>query len=385
MEIAVIILGLLLAGTAIYTLQLHGQKVRLDERLRSTEDALTSERADSLRKQQEQERRFAELATKSLAVNAETLRQQSRNGLLEVLAPVKDDLEAFRKTVLDSYSQEARERFALGERVRELIDLNRTVGAETRRLTEALKGNSRFQGDWGETILANILNTAGLREGYEYHLQANMTTDEGARLRPDVVVSYTPGRNIIIDSKVSVQDYFAMLNAPDEAARLRAARAHVASVKNHIAELRRKDYRAYAAGETFDYVLMFIPHEGAFMAAMDLDHSLWECALQAGVLIVAPTHLMAVVKLIEQMWRQEKQNRNALAIADEAGRLIDKLQGFTADMQAVERALRSAGSAYASAYSKLAEGNGNLIARARKLQDLGAKARKPLAPASEEQ
>ncbi|MCM1067286.1 MAG: DNA recombination protein RmuC [Muribaculaceae bacterium] len=380
----IIILSVALLAAAIYIVALHSRAARLDERLQASDKALAEEKARTEREGLIAEKRFAELAAKSLASNAEALRRQSRNGMEEVLAPMKEDLANFRQTVLDSYSREARERFSLGERVRELIDLNRAIGSETRRLTDALKGNSRFQGDWGETILANILSTAGLREGYEYHLQANLAAaDSGRRLRPDVILTYTPGRNIIIDSKVSIQAYFDMLNAPDDAARERSAKAHIASVKKHIAELRDKKYQDEAAGDTFDYVLMFIPHEGAFLAAMDLDHNLWESALAARVLIIAPTHLMAVVKLIEQMWRQEKQNRNALAIAEEAGRMLDKLQGFTADMQAVDRALSSARQAYSSAYSKLAEGPGNLINRARKLQTLGAKARKPLPPAAD--
>lgn len=365
MTILLIILTLALICAIAYIVVLQGRNARLDERIKAAGTA---------------EQRFAELAARSLAANAENLRRQSTNSLAEVLAPMKENIEAFRRTVADTYTREARERFALGDKVRELIDLNRTIGSETRRLTDALKGNSRFQGDWGETILSNILSSAGLREGYEYRLQQSITDADGRRLRPDVILTYSPGRTIVIDSKVSIQAYFDMLNAADDDSRARCARAHITSVKKHIAELGTKNYQQNTDGETFDYVLMFIPHEGAFLAAMDLDHTLWETAMASRVLIIAPTHLMAVVKLIEQMWRQEKQNRNALAIADEAGRLLDKLMGFTADMQAVNKALGNAQAAYNAAYSKLSDGPGNLINRARKLQTLGAKARKQLPP-----
>ncbi|MDE6527371.1 MAG: DNA recombination protein RmuC, partial [Muribaculaceae bacterium] len=167
----------------------------------------------------------------------------------------------FRQTIADTYTREARERFALGDKVRELIELNHAIGSETRRLTDALKGNSRFQGDWGETILSNILSSAGLREGYEYHLQQSITDADGRRLRPDVILTYSPGHTIVIDSKVSVQAYFDILNAADDDSRTRYAKAHVASVKKHIAELASKSYQQHTTGEAFDYVLMFIPHE----------------------------------------------------------------------------------------------------------------------------
>lgn len=359
MTIILITLCIALICAIAYIIILQGRNARLDAHIKASGNA---------------ENRFAELAARTLAANAESLRRQSTNSLAEVLAPMKDNIESFRQTIADTYTREARERFALGDKVRELIELNR----ETRRLTDALKGNSRFQGDWGETILSNILSSAGLREGYEYHLQQSITDADGRRLRPDVILTYSPGHTIVIDSKVSVQAYFDILNAPDDDSRTRYAKAHVASVKKHIAELASKSYQQHTTGETFDYVLMFIPHEGAYLAAMDFDHSLWETAMSAHVLIVSPTHLMAVVKLIEQMWRQEKQNRNAMTIAEEAGRLLDKLTGFVADMQAVDRALNNAHAAYNAAYSKLSEGPGNLINRARKLQNLGAKARKPL-------
>lgn len=384
MVIAIILLSVALVAALAWGMTLNGRAARLDERLKVADRALVEQRADFDRINAEAEKRFAELAAKSLAVNAENIRRQNNQGISEVLRPMKEDLEAFRQTIAESYSKEARERFSLGERVRELMDLNQAIGRETRRLTDALKGNSRFQGDWGEMILANILEAAGFREGYEYHVQQSVTDGSGKRQRPDVVISYADDRNIIIDSKVSIQDYFEMLRADDEASRTRFAKAHVASVKKHIAELRDKDYQSAVPGRNFDYALMFIPHEGAFLAAMSIDQNLWETALASRVLILAPTHLMAVIKLIEQMWRQDKQNRNALAIAEEAGRMLDKLQGFIKDMEDVDKAIDGARKAYGNAYAKLATAPGNLIGKARKLQELGAKAKKALPSAPEE-
>ena len=173
-----------------------------------------------------------------------------------------------------------------------------------------------------------------MRRGYEYQVQQSVADSNGRRLRPDVIISYTEGRKIVIDSKVSLTSYLDMLGADDEKQRSSAAALHVASVRKHVAELRGKSYHEVLGSDVrLDYVLMFIPNEGAFLAAMDLDPKLWETAFDAGVLIISPAHLMSIVKLIEQMWRHDKQNRNAVAIAEEAGRMLDKFRGFLDDME----------------------------------------------------
>lgn len=375
------------------------ENARLSERLAASEAALAASqqafaqarseadrlRADFDREKElirrqslEAEERFRQLAAKVLMDNSEKLREQNRNGLAQVLDPMKENLENFRKTITERYNEEARERFSLGERVRELMALNQTVSQETRRLTDVLKGNSKLQGDWGEMILDNILERVGFRRGYEYTVQESVTDSNGRRLRPDVVINYTEGRKIIIDSKVSIQDYMNMINADTESTRQQYARAHVASVKKHIAELRGKSYQDVVGDGRFDYVLMFIPHEGAFLAAMSLDNQLWQTAYDSHVLIISPTHLMSIVKLIEQMWRHDKQNRNALAIAEEAGRMLDKFRGFLDDMDRLDKTLSQGRDAWNAAFAKLTGGPGNLIAKAQKLEILGAKSKRPL-------
>lgn len=360
--------------------QTEAHRQALESQAATYRQALERQKADFDAANAAAEERFAQLAAKALANNAESLRQQSRNSLGEVLKPVVDDMEKFRATITEYYTREAGERTSLGKSVADLMQLNATVSRETRRLTDALKGNSRMQGDWGELILDNILEQSGMRRGYEYTVQETITDDAGHRLRPDVVIHYTEGRNIIIDSKVSIQDYVNMLNAETDEQRKLYGTAHVASVKKHVAELRRKCYQDNIDGDAFDYVLMFIPHEGAYMAAMDLDNTLWQTAYDAHVLIISPTHLMSIVKLIEQMWRHDKQNRNALEIADEAGKMLDKLNGFLDDMDKIDRNLRAARDAWEAAKSKLHTGSGNLIGKALKISKLGAKARKALPP-----
>ncbi len=377
MNLIVFFLALALIAAIVYIFVLKSHNIRLEERLRVAGDNLENQRKDFERINAEAERRFADLATKSLADNAERLRRQNHAGLAEVLAPMKEDIDNFRRTVSDAYSREARERFALGERVRELIDLNRIIGSETRRLRDALQGNSRMQGDWGEMILDNILERAGLRRGYEYQVQQSVTDDSGRRLRPDVIFNYTEGRKIVIDSKVSLTSYLDMLGADDEKERSSAAALHIASVRKHVAELKGKSYQEVIGTDArLDYVLMFIPNEGAFLAAMDLDPKLWETAFDAGVLIISPAHLMSIVKLIEQMWRHDKQNRNAIAIADEAGKMLDKFRGFLDDMEKIDKSLSTAHQSWNDAFRKLTAGPGNLVSRAEKLAAMGAKAKK---------
>lgn len=342
-----------------------------------------SEERKALARQKEEagraEERFAALAAKALAQNAENLRVQNTHGLEQVLAPMRQNIETFNRTIAERYNVESRERFSLASQIRELIELNKTVGNEAARLSAALKGNSRMQGQWGEMVLDNILQSAGFRPGYEYEVQGSVTDSDRSRYRPDVVINYTEGRKIVIDSKVSIQDYLNMLEAETDAMRQNFAKAHLASVKKHVAELRNKPYQE-AVGGAYDYVLMFIPNEGAFLSAMGLDNTLWQTAYDSRVIIISPTHLMSIVKLIEQMWRHDKQNRNAEAIAAEAGKMLDKFTGFIADMERIDRSIADARNAYSDAFAKLTTGNGNLVGKARKLEQLGAKAKKPLPP-----
>lgn len=326
------------------------------------------------------EERFRAIANEALLANSRALDAGNRRSLDEALAPMAQRMREMEKSFREAYSAEARERFSLQDRVRELVELNRMVGDETRRLTDALKGNTRVQGDWGEIILENILERSGLQRGREYEVQQTVATPDGRRLRPDVVVNYPDGRCVVIDSKVSVSAYLTMTDAPDADSRASAAKAHLASVRAHINELRNKNYQDITGERRCDFVMMFIPHEGAYMAAMQLDAQLWQYAFDSRVLIVSPTHLMAVVKLVEQLWRNDRQSRNAIDIATEAGRMLDKLSGFLADMDRIDAGLASARRAAEAARGKLATGTGNLIGRAERLRAMGAKAAKDLPP-----
>lgn len=323
----------------------------------------------------EDEERFRLLANDIFNENTRRMREDSERRISELLSPLRENLNDFRKSITESYNREARERFSLQEQIKMMMTQNDIIRNEARALTSALKGNTRVQGQWGEMILQNILEKSGLRKGQEYILQSTTTNGEGDRLRPDAVLSFPDERKLVIDSKVSLTAYLQMVDCRDEQQINALGKMHVASVKNHIIELRDKSYQNYVGKAQADFVLMFIPNEGAYMAAMQADDSLWQYAYDCRVVIVSPTHLLSVVKLVEQAWLSDRQNRNALEIAAEGGKLLDKLSAFLVDMQRINASLGTAQRAYEAAMAKL-NGKGGVISRAEKLQQLGAKTTK---------
>lgn len=350
---------------------LRVENARLQERLEQTS-------AVQVRMEQQAREQFESMANKILMESAASLQRQNSLGIAGALQPVKENFENFRRTFAERTERDAAERVALAERIRDLMALNATIGQETRRLTDVLKGNSKVQGDWGEMILQTILERCGLQEGREFITQSSVNA-EGGRLRPDVVINYTDGRKIVVDSKVSIQAYLRMVEADSDEHRRAFGKEHIVSVKKHIAELRDKNYQDYVGEARVEFVLMFIPHEGAYLSAMQLGgDDLWQTAYAANVLIVSPTHLMGVVRLVEQMWRQERQNQNAAEIARQAGAMLDKLRGFLEDMESIDRSLNAARDSWDNAFKKLSTGTGNLIGRAERLGKLGAKAKKGL-------
>lgn len=340
------------------------------------------------RKEQEQllESRFKNLANDILRQNTADLKTQNEERLREILAPLRTNIDDFKKTVTDTYNSEARERFSLSERIKELVDLNQSISRQARELSEALRGDSKVQGDWGEMVLESILERSGLQKGVEYITQVTtdsagnaLRNEDGTLLRPDVVVKYPDGRFVVIDSKVSLTAFVDYANADNDELRESAAMRHIRSVKKHIDELARKRYQEYVGDAKLDFVMMFIPNEPAYIAAMRLDPGLWQEAYDRQVLIVSPTHLVSGLKLIAQLWSRDRHTKNAITIAEEAGKMYDKFADFTKDMERIEKALGSTRKAYDDAMTKLTTGTGNLMNRAMNLQKLGVKATKQLA------
>ncbi|MDE6485446.1 MAG: DNA recombination protein RmuC [Duncaniella sp.] len=331
------------------------------------------------------EERFKNIANEILSNNSATFKQQNEERLTEILSPLREQIEEFKKKVNDTYSEEARELFSLKERLKDLRELGEMMGREAKQLSGALRGNTGVQGQWGEMVLETILEQSGLRKGYEYEVQVTrdddgrvLTGESGARMRPDVVVRYPDGRKVVIDSKASMTAFLRYSSTTDDAERAAAGKDHVTSVRRHADTLASKKYSDISGDGIVDFVMMFIPTEAAYMAAMRLDPGLWQHAYNNRVLIVSPSHLVSALKIIEQLWRREQQTANVVKIAQEAAKMYDKFVGFVNDLMAIDTNLTKTRKSYDEAMKKLSTGAGNLVRRAENLRALGVKAEKEL-------
>ena len=337
---------------------------------------------------EETKAQFKSLAADIFSSQSEKFKEANETRLSEILSPLKEDIKDFKRRVDDTYMNSSKERTLLGEQMKRLMELNMSIGKEARDLTEALSGNTKVQGDWGEMVLETILVKSGLVEGENYFVQrtknddgTQIKNDDNGRLRPDVVVALPDKKCIVIDSKVSLTAYVNYINADNEDDRQRFGKAHLLSVRSHLKELETKRYQDFVGvgnDDRIDYVLMFIPNEHAYMAAMTLDNNLWMEAYEKRVVIISPAHVISTLRLIAQLWTRDKQTKNALKIAEEGGKLYDKFVGFVNDMQTVEQSLGKASEAYASAMSKLHTGRGCIVSKVENLKKLGAKTSKTL-------
>lgn len=359
--------------------------IKLTARLKDAEATLRSERlaaAEKLQLQQEAEQRlsqqFENLANRIFEQNSGNFRELNQNSLDLLLTPLKEQLEGFRRQVGETHAQETAQRHSLKFELERLAELNARMTEEAAALTRALKGDSKQQGNWGEVVLARILSECGLREGHEYHTQVNIEVDKGKRYQPDVIVHLPQEKDIIIDAKVSLTAYERWYNSDDELEKSVALKEHVASVRNHIRELGRKDYQQLPGVRTLDYVLMFVAVEPAFLTALEADPSLVRYGLDNNILLVSPTNLMVALRTIENLWRYERQNQNARHIAERAGRLYEKLRLFVEEMQQMGSSLHKAQESYDKAMGRLVNGRGNLIAQAERFRELGVEVTKTL-------
>ena len=311
---------------------------------------------------------------------SEKIEQQNKQSLDFLLSPLKQQLEGFQKQVQDSFGQEAKERHTLTHEIRNLQQLNELMTKEATNLTNALKGNNKTQGNWGEFILSQILDNSGLRLGHEYHTQVNLTNENNQRLQPDVIVHLPQGGDVVIDSKVTLVAYERYFNSDDDDIRTKAIADHLASVRNHLKQLSQKDYHKLIGINSLDYVLMFIPVEPAFLSAIDQDPSLINDALKNNIMIVSPTTLLVALRTIHNLWRFEYQNRNAELIADRASKLYDKVRGFIEDMENLGNCLDKAQQTYQNSMNKLSKGRGNVIGQIERFRELGIEVKKPINP-----
>jgi len=329
------------------------------ESLNEAKEALTSQ--------------FKNLANEILEDKSKRFTEQNAASLDALLKPLQTKLTEFKEQVSNSYGNEARERFALKSEIERLANLNLRMSDETRSLTQALKGDSKVQGNWGELVLESILESSGLRKGEEYLVQDSHTQTDGSRLQPDVVVKLPEGRSLVVDSKVSITAYARHAETTDPIVAEQELAAHIQSLRQHIQGLSGKNYSSLYGVGSVDFVLMFVPIEPAFLLALKTAPNLYQEALAKNIVLVCPSTLMATLRTVAHLWRQDHQNRNALEIAKQCGTLYDKFVGFVEDLEKLGQRLDQAQTSYHDAFNKLKSGKGNLIRTAEKVRELGVK------------
>lgn len=364
--------------------QLLSNLSKKEAQLEMSQQALkqAQQNSDSLSAQIKLE--FAEIAHKVMQSNTEQLRAKSEEKIGELLKPLKTELGEFKKKVDDVYVAEAKDRHVLKAEIDRLITMSQQVSQEANNLTTALKGNNKTQGNWGEMLLESILENSGLVKGSQFFTQefirdagGNVIKDEEGRgLQPDVMVKYPDQRTIIIDSKVSLIHWEQYVNSEDETERNRALSLHLSSIKSHIDGLSKKNYPKYA--KALDYVLLFVPIEPAFLEAVKKDTNLWKYAYDKNIMLVSPTNLLAVLKIIADLWKVEQQNQNAIEIAMKAGGMYDKFVLFLESMESVGNNIKNAQAAYDKALGQLSTGRGNVMKQMEDLKKMGAAAQKQI-------
>jgi DNA recombination protein RmuC len=321
---------------------------------------------------------FENLANRILDEKSKKFTEQNKSNLDGILNPLKERIKEFEEKVDKSYKLESDERVTLKTELKNLIELNNKVSEEANQLAVALKGDNKQQGNWGEMVLEKILERSGLKAGEEYKTQFTTTNVEGDRIKPDVVIMLPDNKHVIVDSKVSLVAYNSCVNADNEVERLKYLKMHVESLRSHVKLLSDKNYQSAIGLHTPDFVLLFVPIESSFSLAVQGDAELFNFAWDRKIVIVSPSTLLATLRTISSIWKQERQTKNALEIAEEGGKLYDKFVAFVEDLIKLGKGIKSTQSDYEDAMKKLYDGTGNLVRRAEKMKELGAKTTKQL-------
>lgn len=349
------------------------ENIRLKEQLKKE----TELQRDLSMQKQIMEAEFRRLASTIMEDSSRNFVSANKNELDKVINPLKEKLSEFGTAVNKAYNDEAKERFSLKEQIEKLVMSSRQISDDTRKLTDALKGKAKVQGDWGEHVLETMLENSGLTKGREFDTQETLRDESGRallseddkRLRPDVIVHYPDKTDIIIDAKTSLTAYMKYMEAEDDVTRNAAINEHLVSVRNHVNELASKKYQDYV--KSMDFVMMFIPNDSAYMLAMNAAPQLWMEAYNRRVMIVSPSHLISVLKMVSVLWRREEQNVNTQNIVRAAGEVYKKLSGFCESLEKVGTALDSARSNYDEAVKRLSTGKGNAIRRLEQIKQMG--------------
>lgn len=372
---------------SLKTLQAAQQAERreIEVRFEESQRAAAQQQQLLVTSEQRLSTQFENLANRIFVQSNHQVEEQHRLSLEKLLIPLKEQLDGFRRQVQESFGQEARERHTLVHEIHQLQQLNLQMAQDAVNLTQALKGNNKTQGNWGEVILARVLEASGLREGHEYQTQVSVTVDSVQRLQPDVIVQLPQNKSVIIDAKLSLTAYERYFNGEPGEQRSQALAEHLSSIRNHIRQLGHKEYHKLLGLGSLDYILMFIPVEPALLLALDHAPELLSEALQRQVMLVSPSTLLIALRTIENLWRYERQSHHAEQIAENAATLYDKFRLFVTEMEQLGRSLTKAQESYQQAMKKLASGRGNLIRQAEKFRQLGVAVKRPLSPALEQQ
>lgn len=353
------------------------QATQAQQRLReelAAERARMGELFENERKEQQQKytQVFENLSSGVLERKTQSLKEQSKESIEAMLKPFAESIETFRQRI----ETESKQRFALEKEVARLAELNIKMSQEANNLTSALRGNSKTQGDWGEMILETMLENSGLKRDIHFRVQESIRTADGDLLRPDVILNLPEGKEVVLDSKVSLRAYLAFTESQNPVDAQKAQEAHVAAMRSHINELGAKSYNNLVSSP--DFVIMFVPNEPAFLIALQGDSNLWNYAYSKGVILSSPTNLFAILRIVDELWKRDSQSKNALEIARQGGELYDKFVTFTEVFLSMGASLEKSTQQYERALGQLAQGKGNLTRRAETLRNLGVKTAKSL-------
>lgn len=341
-------------------------------------DKLSEQREELQSLQDKFTKEFENLANKIFEEKSTKFTQQNRDNIDQLLKPLGEKIKLFEEKVDRVYNEDTKQRASLAEQIKSLHDLNQQMSKDATNLTNALKGESKTQGNWGEFILDSILEKSGLVKGREYDTQTTFTGEDGKRQKPDVIINLPENRHIIIDSKVSLTAYEQFCSVEDENEKRFALNNHIASIRSHVKELSNKNYQNIHNISSMDFVIMFVPIEPAMAIASQADINIWNEAFEKNIVIVSPSILLATLRTISNIWKQESQNKNALEIARQSGALYDKFVGFVEDLINIGKRIDDTKDYYTEAMKKLYDGSGNIVRRIENLKSLGAKATKSI-------
>jgi DNA recombination protein RmuC len=349
------------------------------EAFKSQEEKFTTLKSELENVHKKYTTEFENIANRILDEKSQKFTEQNKTNMDVILNPLKDNIKRFEEQVQKAYKSESDERITLKTEIKNLVDLNKQISEEANNLTKALKGENKTQGNWGELILEKVLERSGLVKDQEYRLQYSTSNDDGKRIQPDAVIMLPDNKHIIVDAKVSLIAYEAFVNSVTDDERSVLIKDHLLSVRTHVKSLSEKNYPTSTDFNTPDFVLLFIPIESSFSVAVQADQELFNFAWDKKIVIVSPSTLLATLRTIASVWKQERQTKNAIEIAKQSGALYDKFVGFIEDMDKIGKSIDASRTAYDGAINKLHKGSGNLVKRAQNIEKLGAKTTKQIA------